>query len=312
MTPDVVSDQGYDIKVELILPRTRMNRDAGNFMVEGALFASGSVLDTVKETLVAGVAGEDNRLATSRRPAILQYRSQPVEYLWRLLQLHWYLLGFRNESEKVAIPLWESVSFAKGWRNTPSTMQVQVQSIYPMQIASAKAIFRARFTGLRWLMYNHRIGSAIVFILIFWATEVVFAGLTWTTMSFYLSSPTGPSPRSRAESEAGHQAVKAEPDDDDNKALLSDTERTFPTLGNQLPLRYRRPEVKNEDETPMPAAESALVNAAEADDEIDEDDEDADVFLDSGIGTSMESSSSRRRDIIRRRKAKRSSDGASD
>ncbi|KAK3703164.1 hypothetical protein LTR37_014641 [Vermiconidia calcicola] len=306
LSPDVVSTQRYDVFVELTLPRTPDNRDSGNFMLEANMYAAGTVVDKVKDSILHGVADADNRLATSRRPAILSYRSWPVEYLYRLTELHWYILGWRNEAEKLTVGMWEGIEFARGWRNVPSSMRLDIQSTNRMQIYSAKAHFRARFGGLRWMMYNHRIISAVVFIIGFWMTEMTFAGLAWAALSFYMSSR---SRHQKAEEARGDtQGIKQE-DEEGRKADLSSTERTFATSSSQQRLRYESPQIKQEEED-----EDAVVlppetgnRATEADDE--DEDEDADVFLDSGLGTSMESGPSRRDSIRRRRGRTRSEDG---
>lgn len=290
LAPDVVSQQNYDVKIELELPRTRANREAGNFMLDVSLLAPGkSVLETVKDGLASGQPTDAAPvLARSRRPAILQYKSWAVEHLHRFTELHWYLLGFRQEAEKLSVGVFEGVRFDKGWRNVPGSLRLEVQSSTRMQIYSAKALFRARFTGLRWLMYNHRVISACIFVGTFWTTEMIFAGLAWAALAMVLAP---------AEEDVKDEDVKAERiKTEDEQARLSDTERTFPTLSGQSPLRYRSPEIKQEDQGPSTAIRDVPATGVEADDE----DEDAD-FIDSGIGTSLESSNSRPGSVRKRR-----------
>ena len=296
LTPDIVSTQRYDVVVELMLPRTPDNRDAGNFMLQAAMYAPGGAMDPLKDTLVPGSAEEDNRLAFSRRPAILSYRSIVVECIGRLLELPWYLIGWRREAEKLSVSLWESVEFSRGWRNVPSTMRLDIQSTHRMQIYSAKAKFKARFRGLRWLMYNHRIISAVIFITIFWTTEMLFAGLAWAGLSFYKQ----PQPQ-KAQSDWARDfnARVNDGSQDEKQAKLSDTERTFPSSSKQPALKYESPKIKQEDDDEPVVLPEASSRAIEADDE--DEDEDADLIRDSGLGTSMESSTGRRDSMRRRR-----------
>ena len=295
---EIVSGQGYDVRVVLELPRTKENRDVGNFMVEAGLYASGAgLLDGVKEGLAPGLAERDNRLAFSRRPGILVYRSLPLEWVMRFLQLPWYLLGWRRESETLTVGLWEGLEFERGWRNAPASMRVEVQSHGRMQVYSAKVEWRARFRGLRWVMYNHRIISATVLVTLFWTTEMVFAGLAWAGVSFLMSSaPLGQDVK--REDENGKKIKQESASDEARKLDMSDTERTFPSTSKQQALRYQSP--KEEDDGPeiKKEEEDAPTKATEADDE----DEDVD-FVDSGLGTSMESSAARR-DSVRRRRAR--------
>jgi hypothetical protein len=294
LSPDLVSLQKYDVSIELSMPRTPENRDAGNFMLEATMYAPGTMIDPVKERMVPGAAEADNRLTRSRRPAILPYRSLAVEYLYRLTELHWYILGWRSEADKLTVNMWEDLEFVRGLRNVPSTMRLDIQSTHRMQIYSAKALFRARFRGLRWLMYNHRIISAMIFITGFWTTEMIFAGLTWAALSFYLQVPEQEVKEEPASDRS--KQIKQE-EDEDARPELSDTERTFPTSSKQVPLRYKSPPIKQEEEDEPFVLPEAVNRATEADDE----DEGADVFLDSGIGTSLESTATRRDSMRKRR-----------
>lgn len=301
---EIVSTQRYDVFVELSLPRTPENRDAGNFMLDAIMHAPGSVVDPLKETLLPGAAEEDNRLARSRRPAILAYRSPIVDQVYKLTELHWYLLGWRKEAEKLKVSMFEGVEFPRGWRNVPDTMTLHIQSTTRMQVYSAKAVFKARFRGLRWIMYNHRIISAFVFIVAFWITEMLFAGIAWAALNFYFA----PTQEVRAEG-SQEAALKEEEGEEDWKPDLSDTERTFPTSSNQARLRYESPRIKQEDDEEAVVLPENISKDPEADDEDEDDDEDDDVLIDSGLGTSMESSTGRRDSVRRRRGRVGSSDG---
>lgn len=312
---DLVSAQAYDIKLEIELPRTRENREVGNFMLDVALLApekasknkagTGSLLETVKDGLTPLHTSESAPvLARSRRSAILQYRSMPVEMVHRITQLPWYMLGIRHESEKLTIDVFERASFAKGAESVPAALKLEVQSSGRMQVYSARAIFRARFRGLRWLMYNHRVISAVIFIGVFWSVEMVFAGIAWVALAAYL----GPAFKSEDSQTMRFKEEETELESDNGEhGFLSDTERTFPTLSNQQPLRFRSPDVKEEKKEDEESARVRLedvppITSLEADDE----DEDGDYFLDSGIGTSMESGSNSRPGSMRKRRGRSS------
>ena len=270
------------------------------------MFAPGAPIDPLKDAILPGAADADNRLAHSRRPAILPYRSMMVEYVCRLMELPFYLIGWRKEDEKLTVGLWESVVFPRGWRNVPSTMRLDIQSTHRMQIYAAKAIFRARFRGLRWLMYNHRIISAIVFITSFWLTELLFAGLAWAGLSFYMQ-PQQQRPQSDWAREYNAR-IEEEEREDAQETKLSETERTFPSSSKQPALRYESPKIKQEEDDETVVLPEASSKAIEADDEDEDEDEDADLVRDSGLGTSLESSAGRRDSIRRRRGRTKSSD----
>ncbi|KAH9818190.1 Domain in Tre-2, BUB2p, and Cdc16p putative Rab-GAPs [Teratosphaeria destructans] len=314
LAPDMVGAQQYDVAVELVLPRTPANTEVGNFMVEVSMFAPAekgstsmghAIMDTVHAGLAPGSTNAPKMLATSRRSAILPYRSQLIELACKATELHWYLLGFRQESEKLKVAMFERISFPTGWKHVPATMKVELQSESKMQVYAAKATFRARFRGLRWLMYNHRIISAVIFISGFWLTETVFASLAWFIVTLCLLS----SPEDVKAEEVLEVAdrIKQEPGDSvPPTPKHSETERTFPTSSSQQLLRYSSPRIKHEDDEGsgvfLMQESHAITPAAEADDE----DEEADFFLDSGIGTSMDSASTRQAESIRRRRGRMS------
>ena len=83
----------------------------------------------------------------------------------------------------------------------------------------------------------------------------------------------------------------------------ADTERTFPSGVGQARLKYESPTIKSEEDEP-----SFIVPEANRGVEADDEDEDAD-FFDSGIGTSMDSSATRKDSVRRRRGRKDGRDG---
>ncbi|KAM0720852.1 hypothetical protein Q7P37_003137 [Cladosporium fusiforme] len=315
---DLVSAQPYDIKLELTLPRTRSNREVGNFMLDVSLLApapsskkrtgTANLLETVKEGLTPPTSPSDSApvLARSRRPAILHYRSLLVEATHRMTQLPWYLLGVRSETETLSISVFEGASFARGANSVPAALRLEVQSSARMQIYTARAVFRARFGGLRWLMYNHRIFSMVIFVGVFWSVEMVCAGIAWAVLAAYLGPAMRMPMRIKEEEEASELG---DSDEEGSNAFLSDTERTFPTLSGQQPLRFRSPDVIKEENKDDGTVEVRLEDvpplptALEAD---DEDDEEGDYFLDSGIGTSMESGGGSRPGSVRKRRGRSS------
>ena len=103
--------------------------------------------------------------------------------------------------------------------------------------------FKARFGGLRWLMYNYRVSSFVVFVGMFWFAEVIWAALGWLILRIVFA----PSAKTVVKKEVGEgdtdATVKQEADETDDPDL-SDTPRTFPTYGRQAPLRYEPIKIK--------------------------------------------------------------------
>ncbi|KAI6879013.1 hypothetical protein KC334_g17139 [Hortaea werneckii] len=355
LAPDIITGQAYDVAIELSLPRTPDNIAAGNFMLQVDMLAAaaagkGTWAATTPEGIIseyafslpsatptttdpsapAAPAAAPHLLASSRRSAILPYRSWPVEGLYKLTEIHWYLLNFRSETEVLHVPMFEGIAFPapntirggrgrKEMMTLPDALRVEVQSSHRLQVYSARAVFRARFRGIRWFMFSHRFLAAGLFIAGFWATEMVFAGVMWVAVAASVYPRLTGREKGEEVRDGDARVVKREDgdegsrDEEDGKAAvaarLSDTERTFPTLGGKKPLRYSSPRIKREEED----GETEVILPADgtaapllADDEEEDDGVDMESFVDSGIGTSLESTAGGRRESIRRRRGRAS------
>lgn len=226
-------------------------------------------------------------IAHSRRPAILTQISSPLQHFTTLLSLPWYIIGLRSlrnlESEKLVVPMFERVEFPRGRGNVPAFARVELIPSSPastgsiggkvteaacasrstMQIYSLTLSIRARFSGLRWVMYNHRIISFSVFSTAFYTISLLTMSIAWVVLSFFFGSFSSAPPSRKdkaikeeqqqkangaaikAESEEPTPAVKSEYIEDDDEGdlpSLSDSIASpFPTLGRQMPLRMPLP-----------------------------------------------------------------------
>jgi hypothetical protein len=242
----------------------------------------------------------------SRRPAILTYTSRLVSLSSRIFSLPLYILGLKHESELLNIPMAESAIFRKGSANVPVYALLEIQTGQHVQVYDVRVLFKARFSGLRWLMYNHRITSFFVGTVAFWFTEMFFTGIVWIAWRYIAVSST---PTTKAEGSfkaddtdgTSKEEIKDEAESDDPD--LSDTPRTFPTYGRQQPLRYV-PKVKDEHKEKYVLDEVAIHPSVgmEADDE--EDKEESFKARDSGIGTSFSEAGERRIGVARRRSSR--------
>jgi hypothetical protein len=141
---ELVSLQPYDINVELELPRTPSNLAAGNFMLDLTLLSHSST------SVSTGTNSSTYPISRSRRPAILTYASPLVDTASKLSLMPFYVFGWHREAEKVVIPMMERINFARGWRNVPESLRLEISSHEQMQFYKAKVVFKARFTGLRY------------------------------------------------------------------------------------------------------------------------------------------------------------------
>lgn len=249
----------------------------------------------------------DAILFSSRRPTILTYHSPLIRLSKQVTALPWYILGLRKDSETLVVEMVESVQFPRGWRNVPGSVYVEVQGrgqdiqIYDMQLK-----LRAKFWGLRWIMYNHRIFSFVVGTGAFWSAEVIVAVFTWLVWSSRSTANTPSKSAIKGEETDGSVAIKAEEEGETDEPDLSDTPRNFPTYGRQVPLRYE-PKIKNEDDSEDFIMDETAIQplAAEADDESEEPMDIGGGFRagrsDSGIGTSFSESGSTRGSLGRRK-----------
>ncbi|PLB53003.1 adipose-regulatory protein [Aspergillus steynii IBT 23096] len=257
----LISLQPYDVSVELELPRTPSNLGTGNFMVDLTLIPgpSSPILDSAN-------ASTDPFLR-SRRPAILTYASPLIDTASKLSFMPFYVLGWQRESEKLQVPMMERIQFARGRRNIPDRLRLEIHSQQQMQIYKAKVAFRARFTGMRWLMYNWRITSFFVFTFMFWSTSMISASIVWIVLATFANSGTD-----------GKVTVKKE-DRDETRIKQEPLEESTSPLESSLDTSNDQPErrVKKEKEYQV---------ESQADDES----EGSPDKQTSGAGTGLESS----------------------
>ncbi len=200
--------------------------------------------------------------------------------------------------------MFEGVEFAKGKVNLPAAARVVVEADEKMQFYELGIKVIARFGGLRWVLYQHRILSFLVFTVGFWGVSVSAMVVVWVGLQLYLYG--GVNAGKKEEDMHLNGKIKAEPEESegfDPTSLedLSDTARSFPGLGRGGGLRYEgrgrdEGEVKKEEGEVRLQALAAKVG--EADDE--DDGGGGSAWRDSGLGTGIEEVG---RGVQRRRKS---------
>ncbi|KAL9070384.1 MAG: hypothetical protein Q9161_004943 [Pseudevernia consocians] len=311
LSTSLTSLQPYDVSLTLHLPRTPSNLAVGNFMLDLSFLGPPSATGPASSILPSSLSSITNATATiarSRRPAILTYTSAVVETANTLSGLPWYIMGWKSESEVLAVSMFEGVEFAKGWANVPQSVRVVVEADEKMQFYEVGVRIIAKLGGLRWLLYHHRVLSFLFFTTAFWSSSMISMAVAWFAISTYLGSSIAV----KTESETNGSIFKRERSDSDafdptSMEDLSDTSRTFPTLGRQIPLHFTgRKDIKKEEEIKREEDEilrSAGVEplSAEADDEDDDMSQETSGFRDSGIGTGLDDE--RLASVRRRREA---------
>ena len=143
----------YDVLVELELPRSPANLNAGNFMIEIALLAENGRWHS------NGLLGEGEHataIANSTHPAILTYWSAPVDAVRKLLRLPAYALSWKRESERVSVRMFEELRFGSGIISRyvqeiplPESLSLTLKSRADLDVYRSTVIFSARLRGLR-------------------------------------------------------------------------------------------------------------------------------------------------------------------
>lgn len=163
-------------------------------------------------------------------------------------------------------------------------------------------------------MYNHRVISFVAFTSVFWTMSTISMTTAWLILSYWFAKPMEVKKEEDTVVNNAHAKgpVKTEPSEEDIDPFstegLSDSQRSFPTIGRQMPLRFpvhtRDSHIKREDDD-MVEKVSRSTNveplAAEADDEDEEENAlERGRRTDSGIGTSLDELE-RRNSVQRRR-----------
>ncbi|EEQ83880.1 hypothetical protein RJZ56_002110 [Blastomyces dermatitidis] len=218
---ELIPAQQYDISVALYLPRTPSNLDAGNFMLDLALV---STVDTNINTN-AEASAEENIIARSRRPAILTYASPMVDTARRVSKMPLYVLGWQREAEKLKVNMMGRVEFARKKGAMPKMLRLEIQSDERMQVYNAVVRFDAKFSGLRWIMYNWKILSFLTFSSTFWIVSMLFTSSVWIALAGQAEPTFKKRPKLEDEAEEENSSdvsVKEEEgsDDEDSSSKL--------------------------------------------------------------------------------------------
>ena len=319
----LISQQAYEVSVDLEMPRTPTNLEAGVFMVDVRLLGPFNPVAEPPETLrqllgnITTLGGDGSTvLQHSRRPAMLQYKSRSLGLLNKAVNLPWHVLGFKDlDTDKINVRMWDKTLFKRGAGSVPKAVRLEIAASGAtsglghmaagnhVQIYKASVSLSARFHGLRYLVYNHRILSFVVFSTTFYFVSIISMGLAWAWIGPSIMSPPSrdivklePPP---AKKEPEPKTIKAEDEDEEYGEGLkledvSDAPAQFPSARGRLPLRY---EGRQKEPGPSAAQEREIGEGEKADDEEEDDNEEYAAVArttgrfegDSGIGTMSES-----------------------
>ncbi|MCJ1371334.1 hypothetical protein MMC20_002549 [Loxospora ochrophaea] len=326
LSSSLTSLQPYDITLHLHLPRTPSNLLAGNFMLDLTLLPPTSPASTPTDLLPSSLFGTNTSttpLARSRRPAILPYASPLVSTVSTLTNLPWYMVGWRHESETLSVPMFERISFAKGWKNIPDRVRVQVDADTTMQFYDVGVKIVARFSGLRYallppslclfpvpsstklttlthptsyILHTYPLTSYLLFTTSFFTTSVLSTLLAYLLISSSSSTskPSTSSPHTPTLTTRLSSLLKKEEDQDNDSKPNDPTSFPLHPSDHEEGGQGEGPGGSADDEDSLstsPASEGGGVGSSS--------------WRDSGLGTSLDEGEkgARRRSVARRRKA---------
>ncbi|KAM4018091.1 seipin isoform 1-T3 [Anomaloglossus baeobatrachus] len=134
--------QPYRITLELQVPESTVNQDLGMFMVAMSCYTRGG-----------------KEISYTARSAMLHYKSQLLKTLETLTVFPLLISGLSEQKQILEVELHSEY---REDSYVPTTGAViQVQSVH-LQIYSAELRVHAHFTGLRYILYNYPVLSAII------------------------------------------------------------------------------------------------------------------------------------------------------
>ncbi|KAJ6657010.1 hypothetical protein lerEdw1_003011 [Lerista edwardsae] len=154
--------QPYRISLELELPESPANQDLGMFMVVISCYTKGGRIIT-----------------SSARSTMLHYRSKLLQALDTLAFSSLFLSGFSEQKQTVEVELFSDYKEDSYTTTIGAVIELQTKRV---QIYGAHLRIHAHFTGLRYLLYNFPVTSAILGVssnFAFLSVIVLFSYLQW-------------------------------------------------------------------------------------------------------------------------------------
>ncbi|XP_068779868.1 seipin isoform X2 [Struthio camelus] len=182
--------QLYRISLELELPESPVNQELGMFMVAMTCYTKGG-----------------RTVASSARAAMLHYRSGLLRTLDTLVFAGFFLSGFAEQKQTVEVELYSDYREDSYAPTVGAVLEIQTKRI---QLYGAQLRIHAHFTGLRYLLYNFPVTSALLGVasnFVFLSVIVLFSYLQWVWGSVWPREPLaaqtsrrdGTGPRQRRE-----------------------------------------------------------------------------------------------------------------
>ncbi|XP_023650535.2 seipin-like [Paramormyrops kingsleyae] len=156
----MVYGQPYRISLEMEMPESPVNQDLGMFMIKMSCYTN-----------------EGQIISTISRSAMLHYRSSLLQTLGTLLFSPLLLSGMSEQKQLIEVELYPAYSENSYLPTTGAVIEIQSRRV---QIYSAQLRIHAHFTGIRYLLFNFPLTSAVLGVasnFIFLSVLVLFSYL---------------------------------------------------------------------------------------------------------------------------------------
>uniref|UniRef100_A0A3Q4G0X5 Seipin n=1 Tax=Neolamprologus brichardi TaxID=32507 RepID=A0A3Q4G0X5_NEOBR len=134
--------QPYRMSLQLEMPDSPTNRELGMFMIKTTCFSQ-----------------DGEQVASSARSSILRYRSDLLRTLGTLLFLPAFLTGAAEQKQVLEVELFSDFTDNPYAPSVTAVIEIMSSRV---QIYSSDLYIHAHFTGIRYLLYNFPVISAIV------------------------------------------------------------------------------------------------------------------------------------------------------
>lgn len=174
------TSQAYNVRMELDMPTSPHNQEAGIFMVN-------LVMRSRQNTVLQEAA----------RPSILPYQSQPVRWMQTMVKAVPLAVGWIREEATLKVPLLDDMYE----RHFEPITNARIWLSKPVEVYAARLIIEAKFQGLRYWMYYWRVPVGILFISAAVVWQIVLAAMAWSVLEAYVSKNTNTNTREVAKNE---------------------------------------------------------------------------------------------------------------
>lgn len=194
--------QRYKIYLELEMPESEANQRIGMFTVR---------LDMISE--------DGEVLRSTQRSGVLRYKSMLVRIFSTLTYIPMLLFGSAEEKQTVSVLLFDRYEEDYAKPATQATITIRNSHI---EVYTATLKIFADFTGLRYLLYNWPLTSAVVGIATNFFFVTLVALLSWNHLAPAKPKPPRPERRKRPSKEEEEEKAKGEGEDNAEGDTASD------------------------------------------------------------------------------------------